>query len=56
MFLGNVADAGAAVGAGCLVSIGCGMALDGVKEVFELAGNISAMFDRGHAEAEDSHL
>ena len=59
VILGNVADAGATVGAGCLVSIGCGMALDGVKEVFELAGTTSAMFDRGHAvdaEAEDSHL
>ena len=56
VFLGNVADGGAAVVAECLVSIGCGMALDGVKEFFGLAGNTSAMFDKGHAEAEDSHL
>ena len=42
----KVADVGADIGAGCRVSIGCGIVFSAVNKFLELAGNTSVMFDR----------
>lgn len=45
VMLGKVADAGADIGAGYLVSMGRSMALGAVDKVLGSAGNTSVMFD-----------
>ena len=44
MLLNKAADAGAATGADCLVSIGCGMAFGAVNRVLGFDGSTSAIF------------
>ena len=44
MLLGKAVVAGADTEAGCLVSMGCGMAFGAVNKVLGFAGNISAIF------------
>ncbi len=43
--LGTVVDGGAGNGAGCLVSMGCGIAFGAVNNALEFAGNTSAIVD-----------
>lgn len=44
VILGKIADAGADISAGCLVSMGCGMAFGAVNKVLGFSGTTSAMF------------
>lgn len=44
VLLGKAVVAEAVTGAGCLVSMGCGMAFGAVNKVLGFAGNISAIF------------
>ena len=43
--LGTVVDGDADNGAGCLVSMGCGIPFGAVNIALEFAGNTSAIFD-----------
>ena len=45
VILGKDADTGADTGAGCLVSMGCGIAFGAVLKILGSAGNTSVMFD-----------
>ena len=45
MILGTVVDGGAGNGAGCLVSMGCGMAFGAVNNALGFTGTTSAIVD-----------